>query len=180
MLVVQDIHPIIHIGSTAFYTREISELEGKVPFRTKKQPASEVALIAESDNEQFIVGSKLVSINSYPCASLTYDAIKKKLETAAWPLRLELERPLREDQIPSLDSILAMEDATVQFSAFKVLIANGIDLIKHNAGNKKSHLTTLKCSAKDFFYMSKFNPQKREEELWNRFSLYDLKFIKVN
>ncbi len=37
-LVVRDIHPIIHIGTTAIYTREITELEGRVPFRTKKQP----------------------------------------------------------------------------------------------------------------------------------------------
>ncbi len=50
----------------------------------------EAAFIAESDNDQFIVGSRILSINSYPCSSIDYAAIKRRLETSPWPLKLEL------------------------------------------------------------------------------------------
>ena len=58
-LVVRDLHPIIHIGNTTMYERRVTEEEGKVPFKIKKIPGSETAIIAESENDQ--VGLLLLS-----------------------------------------------------------------------------------------------------------------------
>ena len=80
-LVVLDLLPIVHIGSTNRYISVIPEEIGRIPFRTKRQPGSEVALIADSTNEQnFINNSKILSINSYPTTSLTYAMVKRRLE----------------------------------------------------------------------------------------------------
>ena len=47
----------------------------------------------------FTDGSKIISINGNPTISMEYDAIKKRLASAAWPLVLGLEMPVKPDQV---------------------------------------------------------------------------------
>lgn len=176
-LVVTDVHSIVQIGTTNLYTWTITKEEGKVPFKLKRLPCSEEAIVADTENEQIVNGSKIVSINSYPASSMTYKELKAKLVKVDWPLILELERPLKNDQIPTLDLIMGMDDPTLQYNGFKILLSNGLVLIKHNSGNKKAHITTIRITDRHFYYKSKHNPQKIEEDMWNGFSLFNLKFM---
>ena len=78
---VLDLLPIVRIGSTNRYVSTIPEEFGRIPFHTRRQPGCETALVAESMNElMFVNGSKILAINSYPTASLTYDQVKRRLE----------------------------------------------------------------------------------------------------
>ena len=63
------------------------------------------------------------------------------------------------------------------FTTIIIIITQGIPLIKHNNGNLNKHLTILKISDKELFFRSRFDIRKDEDELWNKFSLFRLKFI---
>jgi hypothetical protein len=59
-LVVQEVLPIVHIGTTQLYQRTLTEEDGKIPFQVRKQPATEIAIIVKSTNPlMFIDGSKV-------------------------------------------------------------------------------------------------------------------------
>ena len=61
-LVVQEVLPIVHIGTTSLYERTLTEADGKLPFQLIKQPATENAIItkpADKDKGNFIEGSKV-------------------------------------------------------------------------------------------------------------------------
>jgi len=177
-LVVLDLQPIVKIGSTNIYITTIPEEISKLPFRTQRLPGSETAIIAETDNDAlFTLNSKILSINSYPVAALTYEQVKQRLESASWPLVLELEKPMKAEQVPSVDALFAIKEKQLQYNAFKILLANGIQLIKHNSKYSSHHLTTIRITDKDIFYQSKYDPQKRENELWHRLSLFNLKYV---
>jgi len=178
-LVVRDTHPILQIGNTSTYEKKITEEEGKIPFRIKKIPGTETAIIASTDNDQFAVGSKIASINGYPATSMTYEAVKRRLGTAAYPVILELERPYAREQVPTLDQIYKFADETLQYNSFKILLSNELLLIKHNAGNKSTYLTRLRVSETDMFYRTKFNPKITEEDHWKKFSLFSIKFVSM-
>ena len=49
-----------------------------------------------------------------------------------------------------------------------------------DSNNSGSHLTTIRITDKELFYLSKFNPQKWEDDLWQSFSLFNLKFVQVS
>lgn len=148
--VVLDLLPIVRIGTTNIYVATITEEVGRIPFRTKRLPGSEVAVIANSSSETvFINGSKILSINSYPTSALTYEQVKRRLEQVTWPIVLELERPSKEEQVPSMDSILSIDEKTIQYNAFKILLAHGMDFVKHNKNNRGFHLTTIRISDKE-------------------------------
>ena len=59
-LVVEEVLPIVHIGSTLFYERILTEEDGKIPFEVRKLPATEIAVIMKStDPLVFVDGSKV-------------------------------------------------------------------------------------------------------------------------
>ena len=59
-LVVQEVLPIVHIGTTQLDQRTLTEEDGKIPFQVRKLPATEIAIIAKSTNPlMFIDGSKV-------------------------------------------------------------------------------------------------------------------------
>ena len=180
-LVVRELLPIVHIGSAFYYERTIHEEEGRIPFQTKRIPATEVAVVYKSTNPNvFTDGSKIISINGNPTISMEYDAIKKRLASAAWPLVLGLEMPVKPDQKPTMHSLLGLpEIGDLRYNTLKMLLTNGMQFIKHSPGfGKKPHLSTIKISDNEFFYTSKLNPQKRQSDLYNKFSMYSIKFIK--
>lgn len=59
-LVVEEVLPIVHIGSTLLCTRTLTEEDGKIPFQVFQQPATETAVIIKSTNPvMFVDGSKV-------------------------------------------------------------------------------------------------------------------------
>ena len=60
-LVVQEVLPIVHIGSTLLCTRTLTEDDGRIPFQVFQLPATETAVIIKSNNPLvFVDGSKVV------------------------------------------------------------------------------------------------------------------------
>jgi hypothetical protein len=176
-IVVSDVHSILHIGSTRVYTRSITEDEGKIPFKLKRLPGTDIAMVSESESGFFMNDSKLLSINSYPTSSLTFAEIKKKLTMVSWPLVLELEKPYKAEMKPNMETIANMDDPHLQYQAFKIMLTCGFEVIKHNAGNNTEHVTTIRLTDKDLLYRSKFDPTKKEDDLWNKFALFALKYV---
>lgn len=176
-VVVSDIHSILHIGSTRIYTRTITEDERKIPFKLKKLPGTEIALITEAESNFFQNDSRLVTINSYPTSSLSFAEVKKKLTMISWPVILELERPYKAEMKPNMEAIANMKDPTLQYQTFKIMLSCGFEVIKHNAGNNTGHVTTLRLTDKELLYRSKYDPTKREDDLWNKFALFTLKYV---
>ena len=58
-MVVQEVLPIVQIGSTLLFQRTLNEEDGKIPFQVKKLPATEIAIITKSTNPLFVDGSKV-------------------------------------------------------------------------------------------------------------------------
>ena len=59
-LVVEEVLPIVHIGTTLLYERTLTEEDGKIPFEVRKLPATEIAIIMRStDPLVFVDGSKV-------------------------------------------------------------------------------------------------------------------------
>ena len=59
-LVVQEVLPIVHIGTTQLYERTLTEEDGKLPFQVRRLPATQIAIITKSQNLiQFVDGSKV-------------------------------------------------------------------------------------------------------------------------
>ena len=59
-LVVEEVLPIVHIGTTLLYERTLTEEDGKIPFEVRKLPATEIAIIMKStDPLVFVDGSKV-------------------------------------------------------------------------------------------------------------------------
>jgi hypothetical protein len=113
-------------------------------------------VIAASNDENYVIGSKILSINDFPTDPIRYEEVKSRLVCATYPIVLKLQKPLRDAFVPSLDGVLALSnDAIVRFNAFKILLSKGISLVKHNNGNLSHHLTVLKISDKELFYRSR-------------------------
>jgi hypothetical protein len=179
-VVISDLQSIVHIGSTYVYRRVLTDFETGIPFSISRRVGTQDALIEKSkDSSQFVQGSRILSVNGFPTAALSYDEIKAKLTKAAFPVQLELEQPLAAAMVPSLDQIITMGqgDDVLQFSAFKLMLQSGVQLVKYNSGNNKFHLTTLRISDKNLYYKSAYDYKKDEDELWNSFSLFKLKFV---
>ena len=76
-LVVQEVLPIVHIGSTLLCTRTLTEDDGKIPFQVFQLPATETAVIIKSNNPLvFVDGSKVILRILYhdplpPCHALS-------------------------------------------------------------------------------------------------------------
>jgi hypothetical protein len=54
-------------------------------------------------------------------------------------------------------------------------------MIKHNVGmmgTQSNHLSIVKITDKEFFYTSKWDPLVHEGDLFNKFSLFGIRFIK--
>lgn len=116
-LVVTSVHPIIHIGNTGILHYRLSDEEG-LPFRLDRLPGSEIAVIKKVEkvtSNKFIPGSKILSINYLPTASLTYDEVKDRFKTATYPLNLEVSRP---PNMKLLTDIVfkRLEDASTSFT----------------------------------------------------------------
>ena len=93
--------------------------------------------------------------------------------------------PIKAEQKPSLHSLLCLEDRDLRYNTLKMLLTDGITLIKHsvkpNPFSKKlnkPHLSTVKISDTEFFYTSKKDPRKKESDLYNHFSMYSIKFVR--
>jgi hypothetical protein len=57
------------------------------------------------------------------------------------------------------------------------MLTCGFEVIKHNAGNNTEHVTTIRLTDKELLYRSKFDPTKKEDDLWNKFALFTLKYV---
>ena len=184
-LVVRDIHPVIHIGSTNRYTVYLTEDEGFPRdkgkdqgggFKIKRVPGTEAAVIGDDVNSlAFSRGSKIVSVNGYPASAMTFDMLKRRLGSGSFPYTIELERKLDEKSVPTLDDLWAIQEDNVQYSAFKLLLKYGMQVIRWDKG--ASYLTKIRVSETDFFYMSKFDVMKTEDEQWSNFCLLEIKFV---
>jgi hypothetical protein len=88
--------------------------------------------------------------------------------------------PLRPEQKPSIHSLLIFNDEDVKYNILKILLTNGMIIIKHNIGLMKqtNHLSMIKISDKEFFYTSKWDPLVHGGDLFNKISLFRIKFIK--
>jgi hypothetical protein len=159
-----------------------------LPFSVTRYPGTEEAVIASTKDENFMIGSKILSINDFPTDPISYDEVKSRLICASYPIVLQMQKPLNNALIPTLDSILALKlqanDTTVQFNAFKILLSHGavtstpcrfflprhnfllitftigIPMIKHNNGNLSQHLTILRISNKELLYRRRLDPRK--------------------
>eukprot|EP01038_Epipyxis_sp_PR26KG_P012343 gene12343-16554_t len=180
-IVIKDSHPIIHIGNANVYERKLIESDGAIPFEISKKPGTEDAIIVKPTNFDFFEGSKLLSINSVPLAPLSYQQIKIKLEEASYPLIIELEKPINNETIEKnkLSSIITIpiDNKIIRFNALKLLLSSGIYLIKHNTNNLNEHITVFRMSEREIYYRSKSDSSKTEDSLWNKFSLFSIKFI---
>jgi hypothetical protein len=123
--------------------------------------------------------SKHVSLEVSLPLLTSHISLTRPSPIATWPIILELERPTKEDQLPTLDSILSMSnrDPTIPFNAFKILLSAGIHFVKHNSNNSGCHYTIVRITDKEFFYRSRYDPRKKETDLWQRFSLFNLKYV---
>ena len=120
---IADLVPIVNIGNTNSYIKTLSDGDGVMPFSISKSPGTEEAVIGQSTDESFIIGSKLLSINNHPTAMCTYEEIKSRLKEASYPITLELVKPFEKRSLPSIDVIMNMEsDEIIQFNAFKILL----------------------------------------------------------
>eukprot|EP00596_Hydrurales_sp_CCMP1899_P005588 CAMPEP_0119044806 /NCGR_PEP_ID=MMETSP1177-20130426/34709_1 /TAXON_ID=2985 /ORGANISM="Ochromonas sp, Strain CCMP1899" /LENGTH=419 /DNA_ID=CAMNT_0007015505 /DNA_START=1364 /DNA_END=2620 /DNA_ORIENTATION=- len=179
--VVKEVLPIVHIGTTLLYERTLTEEDGKIPFQVRKLPATETALITKSSYpDNYIDGSKILSINGNRTIAMDYETVKKSLASSDYPLILGLEMPLRPEQKPSIHSLLIFNDDDVKYNILKILLTNGMIMIKHNIGmmNQTNHLSMIKISDKEFFYTSKWDPLVHGGDLFNKISLFRIKFIK--
>ena len=176
-VVVSDVHSILHIGSTRLYTRSITEDEGKIPFKLRRLPGTETAIVTETESNVFLNDSKLLSINAFPTSSLTFAEVKKKLTMVSWPVVLELEKPYKAEMKPNMETIANMIDPHLQYQAFKIMLTCGFEVVKHNAGNNTEHITTIRLTDKELLYRSKYDPTKKEDDLWNSFALFTLKYV---
>jgi len=184
-LVVRDVHPVIHIGSTNHYTVFVTEDEGFPRdkgkdggggFKIKRVPNTETALIGDQVNSSvFHRNSKIISINGYPASAMTFDMIKRRLGAGSFPYTIVLERAHDEKSVPTLDDLWAIQDEQVQYSAFKIMLESGMYVHRWEKG--VPYLSRIRMSETDFFFMSKFDVQKTEDEQWNNFCLLEIKFV---
>ena len=120
-LVVRDVHPVIHIGSTTMYRSTVTEDEGfPKDFKIKRVPGTETAIIGDPGTEKFSKGSKIMSINGYPASAMTYEMLKRRLGSGSYPYTIELERPTAARDVPTLDDLFAMTEPMLRYNAFKV------------------------------------------------------------
>ena len=121
--------PIVHIGTTNIYTRVIRDGLGVLPFSVTRYPGTEDAVIATTKDENFIIGSKILSINDFPTDPISYDEVKSLLICATYPIVLQMQKPLNDALVPTLDSIINLEksviNSTLRFNAFKILLSHG-------------------------------------------------------
>lgn len=81
---VIDTVPIVFIGNTNSYFVTLPEELGRIPFNTRRLMGSEVAIvttISPSYALQISEDSKIISINSHPTSTLTYEQVKAKLSS---------------------------------------------------------------------------------------------------
>lgn len=178
--VIIDENPIVSIGNASIFTWQLVNRNDPIPFKMKRLfGTSTTVLLADSMLPTVLPNDcKILSINSIPASSLTYEELKRHILTLPYPLTFEFERPLKLEHVPTLESILAITDQpNLQYNAFKIMLSRGFHLLKYNTGNGKSHVSCIRISDKDFFYRSKENPSKSEDQMWNAFSLFSLKFI---
>lgn len=71
----------------------MTEEDGKIPFQVKKLPATETAIITKStDPNNFIDGSKILSINGNRTIAMDYEMVKKSLASCKLFLYSYIER----------------------------------------------------------------------------------------
>jgi len=194
--IISDVVPIIHIGNTSRYTASLTDEENlKVPFKIKKLPWMEIAVIAESTDGHFIVDSKILSINGHPASSMLYTELRHKLGSHHRPMTLVLERPPNELSKRSLDDLVGISDDRLKYSAFKVLLSNELLLIKHSISvtarsvfdaiglgvvpthHRKPYMTRLILTETDLYYRRRLDVNKVESDHWIKVPLYSIKFI---
>lgn len=182
-LVVRDVHPVIHIGSTTRYTVTVTEDDGFSKdvgkdgggFKIKRVPGTETAVIGQVSSTLFQRGSKIISVNGYPASAMTFEMMKRRLGSGAFPYTIVLERAHEEKVLPTLDDLWAMQDEMLQYNAFKIMMSAGLRVMRWEKSD--SYFSKIKISETDFFYMSSFDPKKTEDDHWNNFCLLEIKFV---
>jgi hypothetical protein len=131
-LIVEDIHPIVQISSSSISKFTLTETT--VPFKTKRFLNTETAIIADPSQGLETVypsGSRIISVNGVPASSMTYELLQRLIVSSQPPIVFEIEKPLQEESVPVLDTLLSLEDEVLQYNGFKQLLANGQCLLTH-------------------------------------------------
>lgn len=126
-LVVEDILPIVQISSSNI--TKFSIVDGVFPFKTKRFLNTETPIIAdtvEGNEKSYPPGSKIISVNGVPSSSVTYDQLQRLIMTSQPPVVFEIMKPFAEEAVPTLDSLLSLEDDVLQYNGCKGLLANGM------------------------------------------------------
>jgi hypothetical protein len=189
-IVVRVVHPVVNIGSTSTYfvTVEEDQYMGRVPFEIQKVPWSEEAIIPLNpssphlDHLTYVPGSKILSVNDLPTASMTYTELKAKISTVPWPLRFELMRPVTPEKMMTWKKLMIIQDDGLLYSAFKLFLTNQMELIRHNPEDgiivpKKPWLTRIVLSDTHVYYRRKTDTKKSESNHWHNFSLFQIKYV---
>ncbi len=194
--IISDVLPIVHIGNTSRYTRSLTDDENhQIPFKIKKLPWMEMAVIAESTDGHFLVNSKILSINGHPASSMTYAALRRRLGSHVRPMTLVLERPPKETSKRSLDDLMNLTDDRLRYSAFKIMLSNELLLIKHSISvtarsvfdaiglsvvpthHRTAYMTRLILTETDLYYKKRLDLNRVQSEHWLSVPLYSIKFI---
>jgi hypothetical protein len=184
-IVYEEPLPIVRIGCTSIFERKLDEEMGMIPFQVKRVPGSNTAVVWKCDqfSTEFPIGSKLVSINQYPCSGMDMQTVLDKLKTVAWPLYLELEKPVKVSLMPTMDTIISLENERIQYSAFKFMLTRGLRMERFSEKNKtfggpQCHETIVRLSEFEFFYKASPDPTKPEATQWRGLNLFTTKFVR--
>jgi hypothetical protein len=193
--VVNEVHPIVSIGTAGRYTRVITETMGRVPFKLKRSPFMEVAVVAESTDGHFLDGSKILSVNNFPTFSMSHEELQLRMSSQHFPLTLELERPVSSLNAVTLDDLMSMSDEKLQYNAFKVMLSNELPLSKHSIAKGarsffnsiglsampvfryKPHITRLVLTGANLYYQKRYNVRLKAADLWRKVPLFSVKHV---
>ena len=195
--VVKEVHAVVRIGGTGLYTRTISDVHEGIPFKIRKLPWSEEAIIAEAIDDNYEKNSKLVAINGYPTLGMKYEQVKNMLGNSTRPLELKFQRPPPDGHEMFLDELLTLNDPDLQYQSFKLLLSRRFYLIRHTYSDKtrqvldsvglaiiptslhKPFICGMILSDTHLHIQKRFDVSKLESELWQTINLYDINHIKT-
>ena len=190
--VMTDVIPTVHIGNTRQYTCVLPDDDNFIlPFKVRKLPWMEMAIIADSTDGHFIIDSKILSVNGHSALTMTYDEVMFRLSSRQRPMTLVLERPLDQGSRRRIDDLLTLTDERLRYSAFKVLLSQELLLLLHGSSGtrhvldamgftymsrmEKPCLTRVILTETDLYYKKRLDLSKKQSELWNTVPLYSIK-----
>jgi hypothetical protein len=174
-LVVEDIVPILHIGSAEQYEVTYNENE-TLSCGFKKHKACDSTITFNSESDAVDDGSVVVAINAYPATGLTHEETMLRLSAAVWPLTIRFQRPLVDDRVLSLLALAEIEDDSLRVQAFKRKMLTGIYLIKHGKRHTTPHMTKLWIDNNHLFWEGKKHGKNGQDDS-KGIGLYEMKWV---